>query len=61
MTGVGKAEAVLPPCFLAFAEQRPLALPACQYSRSFNELGGADYRTRTCDPLITNEVLYQLS
>src|SRR5690349_15170560 len=23
--------------------------------------GGAAYRTRTCDPLITNEVLYQLS
>ena len=22
---------------------------------------GAAYRTRTCDPLITNEVLYQLS
>jgi hypothetical protein len=22
---------------------------------------GADYRTRTCDPLITNQVLYQLS
>lgn len=24
-------------------------------------VGGAAYRTRTCDPLITNEVLYQLS
>ena len=22
---------------------------------------GAGYRTRTCDPLITNQVLYQLS
>ncbi len=26
-----------------------------------NEVIGAAYRTRTCDPLITNEVLYQLS
>ena len=24
-------------------------------------LGGAAYRTRTCDPIITNDVLYQLS
>ena len=23
--------------------------------------GGAAYRTRTCDPIITNDVLYQLS
>ncbi len=26
-----------------------------------NGVTGAAYRTRTCDPLITNEVLYQLS
>ena len=25
------------------------------------DLTGADCRTRTCDPLITNQVLYQLS
>ena len=27
----------------------------------FNERGGAANRTRTCDPVITNDVLYQLS
>ncbi len=27
----------------------------------FNALDGAAYRTRTCDPIITNDVLYQLS
>jgi hypothetical protein len=26
-----------------------------------SESNGAGYRTRTCDPLITNQVLYQLS
>ena len=25
------------------------------------DMNGAGYRTRTCDPLITNQVLYQLS
>jgi hypothetical protein len=27
----------------------------------FDELFGAGYRIRTCDPVITNHVLYQLS
>jgi hypothetical protein len=30
-------------------------------SFNFNKLDGAAYRTRTCDPIITNDVLYQLS
>ena len=29
--------------------------------RRFNGLRGAAYRTRTCDPRITNAMLYQLS
>lgn len=36
--------------------------PLSQRINSLNyEVDGAAYRTRTCDPLITNEVLYQLS
>lgn len=29
--------------------------------REVPDLGGAANRTRTCDPVITNDVLYQLS
>lgn len=43
----------------------PGALPAstCPFARSadFPEKDGAAYRTRTCDPRITNAMLYQLS
>ena len=28
---------------------------------SASAVNGAAYRTRTCDPIITNDVLYQLS
>ena len=31
-----------------------------RYGMQFHESGAA-YRTRTCDPIITNDVLYQLS
>jgi hypothetical protein len=32
-----------------------------EYTCVFKEKYGAAYRTRTCDPRITNAVLYQLS
>jgi hypothetical protein len=50
----GYAVVLLPKRFFA---GRP-ALKKCSY---LNGLYGAANRTRTCDPVITNDVLYQLS
>ena len=40
-------------------EVEPCTSRVAAWSRGFN--GGAANRIRTCDPVITNDVLYQLS
>ena len=48
----------------AYARESNNAAPGtakAQKAFDFNGLDGAAYRTRTCDPIITNDVLYQLS
>ena len=44
-----------------FPSQSPFALAAAVPLRKCHKEGGAAYRTRTCDPRITNAMLYQLS
>ena len=50
----GLQEVAEPRLFRAFAKE-------LHFETRYLRLGGAAYRTRTCDPRITNAMLYQLS